>query len=227
MTETEKITVGGLIGVLALIVPAFLFHSAPRFPGSLTGGMFGIAAALLFLLLLAYTAVKRQPWVKNRTKGLVSLGTLLSFHVYAGVIGALLGIIHSGHKFQSLLGISLVVSMLAVVVSGFIGRYYLAQVGQDLRFQQKELKLLRDRYDGLATTPVVWTRDSVVDTSGMRLDQLLGAISDLEFAITARDAIQRTLARWTIFHVTVAIVMYGLLALHIWGSVYYGLRWLP
>ena len=42
----------------------------------------------------------------------------------------------------------------------------------------------------------------------------------------ARDTIKRTLARWTIFHVAVAIVMYGLLALHIWGSVYYGLRWL-
>ena len=226
MTETEKITVGGLIGALALIVPAFLFHSAPRCPGSLSGGMFGIAAAVLFLLLLIYTAVKRQPWVKDRTKGFVSLAALLSFHVYAGVIGALLGIIHSGHKFQSPLGISLVVSMLAVVVSGFIGRYYLAQVGQDLRFQQKELKLLRDRYDSLATTSAIWTLDSVVDTSGMRLDQLLGAISDLEFAITARDTIKRTLARWTIFHVAVAIVMYGLLALHIWGSVYYGLRWL-
>lgn len=227
MTETEKITVGGLICALALIVPAFLFHSAPRFPGSLAGGMFGIAAALLFLLLLSYTAVKRQPWIKERTKGFISLGSFLSFHVYAGAIGALLGIIHSGHKFQSPLGISLIVSMLAVVASGFIGRYYLAQIGQDLRFQQKELKLLRDRYDGLATASATWSRDSVVEPSGMRLDQLLGAISDLEFAITARDTIKRTLARWTVFHVAVAIMMYGLLALHIWGSVYYGLRWLP
>jgi hypothetical protein len=117
--------------------------------------------------------------------------------------------------------------MLAVVASGFIGRYYLAQVSQDLRLQQKELKLLRDRYDGLATVSVVWTRDSVVDPSGLRLDHLLGAISDLEFTIMARDAIKRTLARWTVFHVAVAIVMYGLMALHIWGGYYYGLRWLP
>lgn len=227
MTETEKITVGGLVSVLTLIVPGFLIHSAPRFPGSIAGSMFGIAAALLFLLLLSYTAVKRQAWIKERTKGSISLGALMGFHVYAGAIGALLGIIHSGHKFQSPLGVSLVISMLAVVASGFIGRYYLAQVSQDLRLQQKELKLLRDRYDGLATVSVVWTRDSVVDPSGLRLDHLLGAISDLEFTIMARDAIKRTLARWTVFHVAVAIVMYGLMALHIWGGYYYGLRWLP
>ena len=139
----------------------------------------------------------------------------------------MLGIIHSGHKFQSPLGVSLVISMLAVVASGFIGRYYLAQVSQDLRLQQKELKLLRDRYDGLATVSVVWNRESVIDPSGLSLDHLLGAISDLEFTIMARDAIKRTLARWTVFHVAVAIVMYGLMALHIWGGYYYGLRWLP
>jgi hypothetical protein len=81
MTETEKITVGGLVSVLTLIVPGFLIHSAPRFPGSLAGSMFGIAAALLFLLLLSYTAVKRQAWIKERTKGSISLGALMGFHV--------------------------------------------------------------------------------------------------------------------------------------------------
>ncbi|MEV9017255.1 hypothetical protein AB0044_26720, partial [Klebsiella pneumoniae] len=93
-------------------------------------GLFGIAAALLFVLLLVYSVVKRQAWVKERTQRLVSLGGLLIFHVYAGAIGALLGIVHSGHKFQSPIGIALVIAMLTVVVTGFIGRYYLAQVGQ-------------------------------------------------------------------------------------------------
>ena len=76
MTETEKITVGGLVSVLTLIVPGFLIHSAPRFPGSLAGSMFGIAAALLFLLLLSYTAVKRQAWIKERTETHVEVESL-------------------------------------------------------------------------------------------------------------------------------------------------------
>jgi len=226
MTETEKVTVGALLSALALLVPAFLFHTAPRFAGSLTGSLIGIAAATLFVLLLAYTAVKRQPWIKERTKPLVSIGAVLSFHVYAGTVGALLGIIHSGHKFQSPLGIALVVVMLVVVASGFVGRYYLAQLGQDLRSQQKELKVLRDRYDGLAAAAAVLRDQQVVDPSGLPIDRLLGAISDLELAITTRETIKRTLNRWIVLHVAAAIAMYALLWLHIWSGIYYGLRWL-
>lgn len=226
MTESEKVTVGGMLSALVLIVPAFLVHVAPRFPGSLTGSLFGIAAAVLFLLLLSYSAVKRLPWVKERTKEHVSIGAVLTFHVYAGAVGTLLGIIHSGHKFQSPLGIALTLSMLTVVASGFVGRYYLAHIGQDLRDQQKELGVLRTRYDSLALAAAGLKDQAVVDPNGVPLGQLLGAMSDLEFAITARETLKRTLARWVVLHIAASIVMYALLVLHIWSGIYYGLRWL-
>jgi len=226
MTESEKVTVGGLLSALVLIVPAFLFHVAPGFPGSLAGSLFGIAAAALFLLLLLYTAVKRVPWIKDRTQRFMPVGALLTFHVYAGAAGGLLGIIHSGHKFQSPLGIGLVVVMLTVVASGFVGRYYLAQIGQDLRDQQGQLKVLRNRYDGLALAASGLEDQAVVDPSGMSLDHLIGAISDLEFSVTSREVLKRVLARWVVLHIVAAIAMYTLLALHVWGAIYYGLRWL-
>lgn len=228
MTETEKVTIGGLIGALALLVPAFVIHTAPRFPGSLTGSVIGIVAAALFLLLLLYTAVKHTPRLKQRLTGRVSLSALMSFHAYAGSIGAVLGIVHSGHKFESPLGVALVVTMLIVVFTGFIGRYYLSQVGQELRLQQHELKLLRDRFDTFALTAAAQaTGLAASGPGGLPLDQLVGAISDLEFAIMAREAIKRTLARWLVVHIGAAIAMYGLLVVHVWSSVYFGLRWLP
>ncbi len=226
MTEAEKVTIGGLLSAIVLIVPAFLVHVAPRFPGSLTGSLFGIAAAMLFLLLLAYSAAKHLPWIKERAERYLSIGAILTFHVYAGAIGALLGIIHSGHKFESPLGIALTLSMLTVVASGFVGRYYLAHIGQDLRDQQKELGALRTRYDSLALSAVGLKEQVVVDPNGIPLGQLLGAISDLEFAITARETLKRTLARWVVLHIAASIAMYALLVLHVWSAIYYGLRWL-
>ncbi len=226
MTEGEKITVGGLLGVLALTVPAFLFHTAPRFAGSLTGGLFGIAAALLFVLLLIYSAVKRLPWVKERTKNYFSVGAVLTFHVYAGAIGALLAIIHTGHKFQSPLGITLTVAMLTVVASGFIGRYYLATIGAELRDDQKQLGILRTRYDSIVQAAANPKEQAAADLKGVPLEHLLGAMSDLEFAITGRETLKRTLRRWVLLHIGASVLMYGLLALHIWSGIYYGLRWL-
>lgn len=226
MTQAERVIVGGLLSALVLIVPAFVFHAAPRFPGSLAGGLFGIAAAILFVLLLGYSVVKRLPWVKERTKAFAPVGALLTFHVYAGALGGLLGIVHSGHKFQSPLGIALVVLMLAVVASGFVGRYYLAQIGLELREQQGQLKVLRNRYDGLASAAAGLEAQAVVDPSGMSLDRLVGAIADVEFSVTSRESLKRALARWVVVHIVAAIAMYTALALHIWAEIYYGLRWL-
>mgnify|MGYP005992967063 CR=1 FL=1 len=226
MTEGEKITVGGLLGVLALTVPAFLFHTAPRFAGSLTGGLFGIAAALLFVLLLIYSAVKRLPWVKERTKNYFSVGAVSTKNIYAGAIGALLAITHTGHKFQSPLGITLTVAMLTVVASGFIGRYYLATIGAELRDDQKQLGILRTRYDSIFQAAANPKEQAAADLKGVPLEHLLGAMSDLEFAITGRETLKRTLRRWVLLHIGASVLMYGLLALHIWSGIYYGLRWL-
>ncbi|WP_392536676.1 iron reductase [Legionella sp. 227] len=225
-TEAEKVIVGGLLSTLALMSPVFLFHVAPEFPGSFTGFLFGTAAAALFVLLLIYSLVKRQPWVKEHVKPFLPLSTLLSFHVYAGTIGALLALIHSGHKFQSPLGIVLIMLMLTVVATGFVGRYYLAQIGLELSEKQQNLTLLRDRYDRLVYTTNNFDNQAVVDPSGASLGHLLGAISDLEFSITGQEMLKKAFGRWLVVHIATAMMMYAALALHIWSGIYYGLRWL-
>jgi hypothetical protein len=243
VSETEKHTVGALVSVLVLLAPGFLLHEAPRFPGTLAGGLLGIAGATLLVMLLVYSLVKRSAWL--RLQKYASLGTVLSFHVYAGVAGALLGILHSGHAYRSPLGVALVSAMLTVVLSGFVGRYYLAQVGADLREQQARLGVLRARFDRIAadaasavphsgTAVPLWDLRTVAllasgsgaGSAGIPLRRLVGAIADLEHAIGRREALNRTLSRWTVLHIAAALVMYPLLVLHIWNGVYFGLRWL-
>ena len=243
MSETEKLTVGALVSVLALLVPGFLLHEAPRFPGSLAGSALGIAGATLFVLLLVYSLVKRSARVRARVARHASLRAILSFHVYAGVAGALLGILHSGHAYRSPLGIGLVSAMLVVVLSGFVGRYYVAQLGTDLRGQQAMLGVLRSRFDVLAAEAAAGAAAAAASpgapslravallasgagVSGVPVLRLVGAISDLERAIGRREALKRALSRWTVVHVAAALVMYPLLALHIWNGIYFGLRWL-
>ncbi len=54
----------------------------------------------------------------------------------------------------------------------------------------------------------------------------MAGIADLEHAIEARETLKRAFSRWIVLHVASAIVLYPLLALHIWSGIYYGLRWL-
>jgi len=226
LNETEKLTVGVLVSALALIAPGFLLHVAPRFPGSFAGSMFGIAAAILLLLLLVYSLVKRRAWIKKRVTAHASLRAILSFHVYAGVVGALLGIVHSGHAFNSPLGIALVLTMLVVVFSGFAGHYYVLQLGTELKDQQGMLAVLRVRYDAIAGGLAGRPLPAGVNAAEVPMPRLLGAMADLEGSIKERETLKSGLARWVGVHVGAALIMYSLLVLHIWNGIYYGLRWL-
>ena len=107
MKEREAIVVSGVICVLLLAWLGFLVHRSPAFPGSGLGAAFGIAGAVLMLLPLAYSIAKRIPSLNARMTAHASMHSLLALHVYAGILGPLFALVHTGHRFDSPLGIAL------------------------------------------------------------------------------------------------------------------------
>ena len=107
------------------------------------GGIIGIAALVLMLLTLPYVAAKHIAWVDKVLSRLVSKPTLLAIHIYAGVLAPILGLVHAAHKLESPVGLLLTVLLLMTVITGFIGRYLLAQLGRALRGRRSELASLR------------------------------------------------------------------------------------
>jgi hypothetical protein len=225
MGERERVIVLALGSLLLFLAPGYLLHVSPRFAGSLTGGVLGITAASLMLLVLIYPAVKHIGWLKTRVTRRVSLGRLLSLHVYGGLLASLVAILHSGHKYQSAMGIALIVDILVIVATGFIGRFYLATLGTGLRLQQALLGTLRLAYDRVSHRLGLQTAAATAPAD-VPILKLVDAIADLEYAIAAREAAQRIARRWIVLHTVASIVLYGLLLLHIGSGIYYGLRWL-
>lgn len=233
MSGIERLTVGTVLTVLLFLISASILHASPRFAGSLGGFVLGLAAATLMVSLLIYPLVKYNAWLRRWITRLVSVRALLAFHVYAGVFGVFLAILHTGHKYQSPLGITLVMSMLVAVVTGFVGRYYLPQTLTELREQQSRLATLRAAYNR-ASVALAWpqsTEEGAIPVSPSALQdvpilRLVEGIADLEYAIGSHEAVKAIFMRWIVAHVVAAILMYLLLALHVSGQIYYGLRWL-
>lgn len=233
MGDRERLIVDIVLAGLLLLVPAFLLHSDPRFAGSLAGFALGVSAASLMLFLLIYPLAKYSRSVKAIVTRVVSMRTLLGFHVYAGIAAAFLALLHTGHKYQSPLGIALIASLLVTVVTGFVGRYYLPQTAAEIRERQSRLATLRSTYD---RTALVLSARASADADGPPISaaalqevpilQLVEGISDLEHAIDSQEAVKKIFMQWIGIHVLAAIAMYALLALHVVGEVYYGLRWL-
>ena len=234
MNRTERLTVEVILTLLLFLVPAFVLHTSLRFAGSLAGFVLGVAAAALMASLLIYPLAKYSTRLKPWITRVASMRTLLAFHVYAGVFGAFLAILHTGHKYQSPLGIALVVTMLIVVATGVVGRYYLPETSTELREEQSRLATLRSAYDNTAIAFA--QRQTLEDAAAagisspalrdVSLLRLVESIADLEYAIGSREVVKRVFMRWILAHVVTAILMYLLLTLHIAGEIYYGLRWL-
>lgn len=242
--------VTGLIVLMLILWLGFLVHRSPRFAGSLAGGVLGVSGALLMATPLAYALVKRVDSVKNAVTRKVSLRTLLAWHVYTGILGPILGLLHTGHKFQSPLGILLTAMMLIVVLTGVIGRYLLNQVSQEVREKRETLSQLQIEYDaaarelgqhpvpGLAVVthgmlarvlarfflPAVPTANAggITAVQAIRLAQ---AIAALEYSIKTHELLKRRCANWLKLHIATSCAFYVLLLLHIWSGIHFGLRW--
>src|ERR1035437_4296148 len=139
MKEREIFVVGGLVALLLLSWFGFTLHESPHFAGSFAGGVLAVTGSALMLVPLAYLIVKRIAPLKRAVTKQASMQTLLVVHIYAGVLGPILVVLHTGHKFASPLGIALTAMTLIIVVSGFVGRYLMRSVGQELQEKQKWL----------------------------------------------------------------------------------------
>ncbi|MCI0456028.1 MAG: hypothetical protein L0Z62_03490 [Gemmataceae bacterium] len=251
MKERERLVVSGLVVLVLILWLGFLVHRSPRFAGSLWGGVLGVSGGLLMLVPLAYLIVKRIPPLKKMVTQRVSMRTLLTWHIYAGIVGPILAILHTGHKFDSPLGIALTTMMLLVVLSGFVGRYLMSQFSQTIREKKEMLTQLemayRETAGELAAHPEqmallqplagFWSRLVAGFFLGgpgigqgelaapVRALRLAESMADLEYAIKTHETFKRWFAGWLKFHIVISFILYGLLALHVWAGIHFGLRW--
>ena len=144
MHDREWTVVTLLVLLMLTVWLGFLLHSSPRFAGSFSGGVLGVSGAMLMLVpLAAYMVVKRVQIIKRRVTGWMSMRTLLTVHIYTALIGSILVLLHTGHKFDSPLGMTLTATVLLVVLSGFIGRYLMSHISRGLREKQEVLQGLQ------------------------------------------------------------------------------------
>lgn len=172
--------------------------------------------------------------------------SLMTLHVYAGIFGPLLAIVHTGHKFDSPLGVALTAVMLLVVISGFTVRYLLTYVSHDIKDKLVLLQTARGDLDNawgtlenvsaetkaLPKVPVFisglasFGMGVLSDNPATRVTRIAESVADLEYAIRLDEFFKRWFARSLNLHIVVSVVFYLLLALHIGSGIYFGLRWL-
>lgn len=247
MKERERLVVGGLVSFFLVLWLGFLVHRSPRFAGSAWGGALAVSGSALMLVPLAYMVVKRIPPLKKRVAAKVPMRTLLTWHVYAGILGPILVLLHTGHKFESPLGTALTALTIVVVLSGFTGRHLMSRFSREIREKKETLTRLELAYrqtagelaarpeEAVALRPFAgfWRRLGAgfsaqgrgAPSASVRALRIADAIADLEYAVRTHETFKRAFSRWLRFHIALSALLYVLLALHVWAGIHFGLRW--
>jgi len=252
VNSQERTIVGSLVVLMILLWLGFVWHRDPAFPGSFAGFVVGLTALVLMFIPLLYMIIKRNKALKKVVTKQIAMPTLLRIHIYAGVLGPILALIHSAHRFDSATGVSIIIFMMAVVISGFVGRYVLGLISSNVKEKKRQVtelqgalssakQSLKDavcdvRYSTFAQTSarhipyialsVPTSAQSKLFRQESKVLSIIDAISDVEYSILIHDTAKTWFARWLKFHIVISITLYGVLFFHIFSEVYFGLRWL-
>lgn len=114
-------------------------------PSGTIGLKLGIFGTVLFFIIFLYALRKVIPWLGR-------MGTArhwMDFHVIAGMSAPIVIAFHASFKFQGIAGVAFWI-MLAVALSGIVGRYLYAQIPRSLNAAEMSLGELHDNERMLA-----------------------------------------------------------------------------
>jgi len=182
------------------------------------GHVLGVIGFVLMLQTeIGYTTRKRS---FGRVRG--TMRSWLRFHIYTGIVGPYLVLLHTAWHFNGLAGL-LMLMVAMVVVSGFIGRYIYTAVPRTADgaiIEAAELTRLVEaaRIEAAAAHAAGETRDPAAvkrDAAAQRrLRELQRQLASLRWA-------RRALATWHTLHIPLGMAMFATAFAHIGGALYF------
>jgi hypothetical protein len=164
--------------LVLLLVRGFSYYLTPYYerphhpeysllrPAGSWGLGFGVVGAFMMILMLTYSLRKR---IKSFTH-MGSLAGWLRLHIYLGIVGPVLIVLHTSFKVQGLVAVSFW-SMVVVALSGYFGRYLYLQIPRNI--QGHELGLHEIEESNRALSAMLSEEYKVGEDQLVRLDALV------------------------------------------------------
>jgi hypothetical protein len=130
MGRTNKELWLSLLGIAIITgVYAFVVYWTRAIPaaGSLFGHLIGIVGFLLMLGTETLYSFRKR----SRKARWGSMAAWLQFHIFTGLVGPYMVLLHTSWKFNGLAGATTLLTII-IVISGFVGRYVYTQIPRNI-----------------------------------------------------------------------------------------------
>ncbi len=118
-----------LTGVLVTGLYAAVVFFTRQIPAA--GEFFGHALGIFGFILMLMTEVLYSLRKRSRSARWGRMSSWLQFHIYTGLVGPFMVLLHTSWKFNGLAGATTLLTVI-IVVSGFIGRYIYTRIPRTL-----------------------------------------------------------------------------------------------
>lgn len=197
---------------------AVLFLGIPKASG-LVGHSLGIIGFLL--MLLTETAYSLRKRAMQQPRG--PLRSWLRFHIYTGIVGPYLVLLHTSWSFNGLAG-ALTILTGVVVASGFVGRYIytlIPRTADGAVIEARELMGMLEAGRLAYAQAAAHAGPGATDADRRDEREARGRLRALERQMGAIRWARRALATWHTIHIPVGMVLFTMGFMHIVAAVYY------
>ncbi len=216
------------ITLVYLLVVA-LWGQVPAASG-LFGHLIGVLGFVLMLMTETLYSLRKR---SRRTSG-GRLASWLRFHIFTGIVGPYMVLLHSSWKFNGLAGIVLLMTII-IVASGFIGRYVYTSIPRTADGIEVEASLLEAQIAAIEAQIARWEnaghsqgrisqapgRGEITRPQPGQLKKLKKRQKTLRRQVSSLATTRRLLALWHTIHVPIGMVLFTAAFIHIVAALYY------
>lgn len=206
--------------VVISLVYAFVvivFREVPAASG-LFGHLIGVFGFILMLMTeILYTLRKR-----SRMAHWGRMSSWLEFHIFTGLVGPFMVLIHSSWKFNGLAGVVMLLTVI-IVVSGFIGRYIYTAVPRSADGIEIETAEIEAQIVSLENTVRAMSgASSGQDKQNKKaLNQLIKRQKTLRRQMNSLATSRRLMALWHTIHIPIGMALFTSAFIHTGAAFYY------
>lgn len=184
------------------------------------GELFGHGLGIFGFLLMLMTETLYSLRKRSRKARWGRTANWLSFHIFTGIVGPYMVLLHTAWKFNGLAGV-VTWMMLIVVASGFIGRYIYTSIPRNadgIEMEagaiEQEIAAIQARLQTLNSGPL--KSDQMTRIKALRKQQ-----ATLRRQAASLVTTRRMLALWHTVHIPIGMALFAAAFVHIGAALYY------
>lgn len=178
-------------------------------------GLFGHLLGILGFILMLMTEILYSLRKRSRLARWGRMSSWLEFHIFTGIVGPYMVLIHSSWKFNGLAGITMLLTVI-IVVSGFIGRYIFTSIPRTvdgIEIETVELEKQLARLDSEIHARTVSRKREI--------KRLVQEKQTLQRQVRSLGTTRRMLSLWHTIHIPIGLALFTAAFVHSAAAIYY------